>query len=109
MIPMNLHQTGALRSLTLLAATAALGGTAMGQDVTGDGVGKPPGAVTADDLLDGVGIEQHLEAMLPLDATFQSAAGSGTRWGTTSTGSARRSSPSTTWTARRCAACSCRS
>ena len=81
MIPMNLHQTGALRSLTLLAATAALGGVAMGQDVTGDGVGKPLGAVTADDLLDGVGIEQHLEAMLPLDAAFQSAAGSGVALG----------------------------
>jgi protein SCO1/2 len=75
MFPMNLQQKGALRPLTLLAATAALGVVAMGQDVSGEGLAKPLGAVTADDLLDGVGIEQHLEAMLPLNATFLGAGG----------------------------------
>lgn len=75
MFPMNLQQMGALRPLTLLAATAALGVGAMGQDVSGESAQAPLGAVTADDLLAGVGIEQHLEAMLPLDASFLGADG----------------------------------
>ena len=81
MLPMNLLQTSAARSLTLLAATAALGGGAMGQDVTPDPAEQKLGVATVDDMLGDVGIEQHLEAMLPLDAAFTASNGAPTTLG----------------------------